>query len=111
MILFTFSCTTTFSFAFQIVAHFYGHFHTDSFRLFMDHEDQEPRGVAFIAPSITPLIWGTPGVNPSFRTYTYDPDNRVIKTYEQYYLPLDQLLPGDDEFEEDQVNTTIKRTF
>ena len=76
----------------------------------MDH-DEVPVGVAFIAPSITPLIWGTPGVNPSFRSYNYDPDNRVIKTYEQYYLPLDQLLPGDDEFEEDQVNTTIKRTF
>ena len=69
----------------------------------MDKENHEAVGVAFIAPSITPLIWGTPGVNPSFRSYTYDPDNRVIKTYQQYYLPLDQLLPEDDEYEKDQV--------
>ena len=70
--------------------------------------DNTPRGVAFIAPSITPLIWNTPGVNPSFRSYTYDPENKVINTYQQYYLPLDQLLPGDDEYEEDQVKVWKK---
>ena len=63
----------------------------------MNNENHEAVGVAFIAPSITPLLWNTPGVNPSFRSYTYDPEKKVIKTYQQYYLPLDQLLPKDDE--------------
>ena len=45
------------SYAKKIVAHFYGHTHTSSYRLFMDPIRQtEPRGIAFIAPSITPKV-------------------------------------------------------
>ena len=41
----------------KIVAHFYGHTHTISYRIFMDQNDNStPRGVAFIAPSITPMV-------------------------------------------------------
>ena len=85
------------SFFVQIVAHFYAHTHTDSFRLFMDDESHEPVGLAFIAPSITPLAWVRKGVNPSFRAYDYDPQNRVIKDYTQYYVPLDKLIDTDDD--------------
>ena len=42
----------------KIVAHFYGHTHTSSFRLFFDRHNTSsaPRGVGFIAPSITPRV-------------------------------------------------------
>ncbi len=53
----------------KIVAHFYGHTHTDSFRLFTTGHGV-PVGLAFLAPSITPGLWLDEkpyGVNPSFR--------------------------------------------
>ena len=40
-----------------IVAHIYGHTHTDSFRLFKDQDREgKPYSVGFIAPSITPNV-------------------------------------------------------
>ena len=82
---------------FQIVAHFYGHTHTDSFRLFFDTDYKEPVGLAFIAPSITPLVYVRHGVNPSFRAYNYDHVNRTIISYNQYYLPLDEFIINEDD--------------
>ena len=41
----------------RIHAHFYGHVHTDSFRLFLDRGTRkEARGVAFMGVSGTPLL-------------------------------------------------------
>ena len=41
----------------KIVAHFYGHTHTSSFRLFFNKDKNEaPNGIAFIAPSVTPRV-------------------------------------------------------
>ena len=88
-------------FVFQIVAHFYGHLHTDSFRIFQG--DFAPVGVAFIAPSITPLVYVRKGVNPSFRSYTYNPVKGKIMTYKQYFLPLDLITDKYDE-EDDEYD-------
>jgi sphingomyelin phosphodiesterase acid-like 3 len=45
-------------FAERIHAHFYGHVHTDSFRLFLDRATrQEARGVAFLGVSGTPFLF------------------------------------------------------
>jgi hypothetical protein len=45
-------------FAERIHAHFYGHVHTDSFRLLLDRGTrQEARGVAFLGVSGTPLLF------------------------------------------------------
>jgi hypothetical protein len=45
-------------FAARVHAHFYGHVHTDSFRLFLDRGTrQEARGVAFLGVSGTPLLY------------------------------------------------------
>ena len=75
--------------------------HTDSFRLFMDSKNNVPVGLAFLAPSITPLVHVRGGVNPSFRKYEYNHINRTIMNYSQYYLPLDTIIQRDDG-EEDQ---------
>jgi len=88
----------------KIVAHFYGHTHTDSFRLFMDPEHKEPVGLAFIAPSITPLVYVHDGVNPSFREYEYDHINRTIMTYNQYYLPLNLFINDTEEDDEEVID-------
>ena len=41
----------------KIVAHFYGHTHTSSFRLFFNSNKTDiPSGIAFIAPSVTPRV-------------------------------------------------------
>ena len=41
----------------KIVAHFYGHTHVSSFRLFLDQTNRQiPRGIAFLAPSVTPRV-------------------------------------------------------
>jgi hypothetical protein len=56
----------------------------------------EPMGVAFIAPSITPLVWVREGVNPSFRTYTYNHVERKIMSYTQHYLPLEELIKPEE---------------
>ena len=41
----------------KVVAHFYGHTHTSSFRLlFRNESSPSPSGIAFIAPSITPRV-------------------------------------------------------
>merc|ERR1711935_494184 len=84
----------------KIVAHFYGHTHTDSFKLFFDSKHKEPVGLAFIAPSITPLVYVRNGINPSFRSYDYDHVNRTIVSYNQYYLPLNLFISN----EEDDIN-------
>ena len=91
---------------FQIVAHFYGHLHTDSFRLFQG--DFSPVGLAFIAPSVTPLVYVRKGVNPSFRSYTYNPVERKIMTYNQYFLPLDVIIDAYDEEDEEYVDNDDK---
>ena len=67
----------------------------------MDHENNIPVGLAFIAPSITPMVYVRNGVNPSFRKYEYNHINRTIMNYSQYYLPLDKII-GMEEDEDDQ---------
>ena len=72
------------------MAHFYGHTHTDSFRIFRDKKEQ-PVGIGFIAPSVTPLLYIRHGVNPSFRIYEYDHVGRMIINYEQRYLDWEKV--------------------
>ena len=67
----------------------------------MDSENNVPVGLAFLAPSITPMVYVRDGVNPSFRKYEYNHINRTIMNYSQYYLPLDTIIQRDDG-EEDQ---------
>ncbi len=88
----------------NVVAQFYGHTHTDSFRIFFDDSPTQKRAIstAFIQASVTPSLYKyhTPfGVNPSVRMYHYE--NGTILDYEQHYLDLQDFLdnnsvPGGD---------------
>ncbi len=79
----------------------------------MDKKLHLPVGLAFIAPSITPNVFVRDGVNPSFRSYNYDHLNKTIISYDQYYLPLNEVLHEDDldyeEEEEDLVQPSSDR--
>lgn len=81
-------------FAERIQAHFYGHVHTDSFRLFLDRGTrQEARGVAFLGVSGTPLRnkFGLPvGVDPGMRLFEFSDDDGTLLDYKQYGISLDK---------------------
>lgn len=70
---------------------FFGHTHTDSFRLFVD-DAHIPQSAAFIQSSLTPMQnhKQSIGVNPSVRLYHYDTEEGVLLDYEQHYLPLEK---------------------
>ncbi|EFA84874.1 metallophosphoesterase domain-containing protein [Heterostelium album PN500] len=87
----------------QIIAHFYGHEHSDAFRLY--YEDQitdwsstVPDGVMFITPSLTP--WLNPNLpafpnNPSLRIYEIDSESYALLDYQQYWSNLtDNIITG-----------------
>jgi len=87
----------------KIVAHFYGHIHTDTFRLFLDSATgAKARGVAFIAGSVTPILWdgrdkseefpmASIGTNPGFRLFEFDDSDASLLDYNQYGLDLESL--------------------
>ena len=77
----------------------------------MDRENHLPVGVAFIAPSITPLVYVYEGVNPSFRAYDYDHINKEILSYKQYYLPLNEVINDEnDEYDNDMDDPALVRS-
>lgn len=73
----------------KILVQFYGHTHTDTFRLYTSKDQVE--GIGLIAPSVTPLV--TKGdeptsTNPGVRLYTIDIGLGRVMDYHQYYLDL-----------------------
>eukprot|EP01133_Synstelium_polycarpum_P001419 gene1419-1645_t len=91
-----------------IVAHLYGHQHSDTFRLYYDHpskifENAVPCGAMFLSPSLTP--WQNPFVpaipnNPSLRIYSYNTTGFNLLDYDQYWSNLTQSIElGAIEFE------------
>jgi len=75
----------------KVVAHIYGHTHTDSFRLFKAAGKEQPLSVAFIGASITPLVNGAFSTNPSIRLYHYDNVSRpYLDNYQQFYMDLEK---------------------
>ncbi|XP_019329551.1 PREDICTED: acid sphingomyelinase-like phosphodiesterase 3b [Aptenodytes forsteri] len=77
-----------------IAAQFFGHHHTDSFRMFYS-DTGSPINVMFLAPGVTPWKTTLPGVNngannPGIRVIDYDPDTlQVLVTW------IAELLFGD----------------
>ncbi|GAB6032178.1 Acid sphingomyelinase-like phosphodiesterase 3b, variant 2 [Chamberlinius hualienensis] len=67
-----------------IIGQFYGHEHTDSFRLFYDSEGI-PVNALFVAPAVSPRKSKS---NPSVRLFSYNLTTGEILNYEQYYLNL-----------------------
>ncbi len=92
----------------KIVAHFYGHTHTDSFRLFRDKDYGRVLGVAFVQPSITPALYRhhqAVGINPTVRLYRYGSEEGHILDYQQHYLDLEDAMATmpEDQAEESAI--------
>ena len=88
----------------KIQGQLYGHLHTDTFRLFLDPATRgEVREVAFMASSVTPVVWGhinqhesgVLGTNPSVRLFTYSNSNFRLLDYSQYSLDITEANKGD----------------
>jgi hypothetical protein len=77
-----------------IVAHFYGHEHSDAIRFAYAWEGATtPTGVMFIAPSVTPWfnVTGYPGIawhNPALRLVETDPVTYQVTDLKTYWLNL-----------------------
>lgn len=60
-----------------VTAQFFGHTHTDEFKIFYDTEDpNRPTNVAFLGPSVTTYLH----LNPGYKVYTIDGE-RQDSTY------------------------------
>ncbi|KAM4701966.1 acid sphingomyelinase-like phosphodiesterase 3b [Discoglossus pictus] len=75
-----------------IQGQFFGHHHTDSFRMFYSDKGT-PISAMFIAPGITPWKTTLPGVdnganNPGIRVFEYDKQSLKILDMVTYYLNL-----------------------
>ncbi|OXB61865.1 hypothetical protein ASZ78_004571 [Callipepla squamata] len=75
-----------------IAAQFFGHHHTDSFRMFYS-DTGSPINVMFLAPGVTPWKTTLPGVdnganNPGIRVVDYNADTLQVQDVVTYYLNL-----------------------
>uniref|UniRef100_A0A2K6GMC9 Acid sphingomyelinase-like phosphodiesterase n=1 Tax=Propithecus coquereli TaxID=379532 RepID=A0A2K6GMC9_PROCO len=75
-----------------IAGQFFGHHHTDSFRMFYD-DAGAPINVMFLTPGVTPWKTTLPGVvnganNPSIRVFEYDRATLSLQDMVTYFLNL-----------------------
>jgi len=75
-----------------IIGQFFGHQHSDSFRIFRD-EKGSPISWAMLNPSVSPFKISANGLvvessNPAVRLYRYNTYSGEIYDYAQYYLDL-----------------------
>ncbi|KAM9851637.1 acid sphingomyelinase-like phosphodiesterase 3b [Aulostomus maculatus] len=75
-----------------ILGQFFGHHHTDSFRMFYDLKNS-PISTMFLSPGVTPWKTTLPGVveganNPGIRIFEYDTQTLLVKDVVTYYLNL-----------------------
>ncbi|XP_020365048.1 acid sphingomyelinase-like phosphodiesterase 3b [Oncorhynchus kisutch] len=75
-----------------IIGQFFGHHHTDSFRMFYSSEGS-PISTMFLTPGVTPWKTTLPGVidganNPGIRVFEYDTQTLLVKDMVTYYLNL-----------------------
>lgn len=77
-------------FADIIVGQFFGHLHSDSFRVIYN-DNGRPVSWAMIAPSVTPRRTTDGANNPGLRLYKFDKDTGQVLDYTQYYLDLGRL--------------------
>ncbi|XP_069827684.1 acid sphingomyelinase-like phosphodiesterase 3b [Dendropsophus ebraccatus] len=75
-----------------IQGQFFGHHHTDSFKMFYSNSG-DPIGSVFIAPCVSPWKTSLPGVinganNPGIRVFEYDRKSLKVLDMVTYYLNL-----------------------
>ena len=64
------------------------------FPCFVQTNENRPTSVAFIAPSVTPLVTGGTGTNPAIRLYSYNLGEPHLSDMEQYYMDLRRANDG-----------------
>ncbi|XP_066126037.1 acid sphingomyelinase-like phosphodiesterase 3b [Saccopteryx bilineata] len=77
-----------------IAGQFFGHHHTDSFRMFYD-DAGTPINVMFLTPGVTPWKTTLPGVvnganNPGIRLFQYDQATLRVQDMVTYFVDLNQ---------------------
>ncbi|XP_058574406.1 acid sphingomyelinase-like phosphodiesterase 3b isoform X4 [Neofelis nebulosa] len=77
-----------------IAGQFFGHHHTDSFRMFYD-DTGAPISVMFLTPGVTPWKTTLPGVvnganNPGIRVFEYDRATLSLQDMVTYFVNLSQ---------------------
>eukprot|EP00092_Neocalanus_flemingeri_P012502 GFUD01013475.1.p1 GENE.GFUD01013475.1~~GFUD01013475.1.p1 ORF type:complete len:798 (+),score=240.38 GFUD01013475.1:63-2456(+) len=96
--------------AVKISAHLYGHLHTDTFRVLLDRATRrEAVGVAFMAGSVTPVVWGKTGVvgvNPTIRLMEFNDDSATVMDYKEYSLDIIKAAKNDIKTDEDDTTET-----
>ncbi|XP_061632688.1 acid sphingomyelinase-like phosphodiesterase 3b [Phyllopteryx taeniolatus] len=88
-----------------IMGQFFGHHHTDAFRMFYDSKDS-PISTMFLSPGVTPWETTLPGVknganNPGIRIFEYDTQTLLVQDVVTYYLNLTHANAGRDRWEKE----------
>nr|XP_061802632.1 acid sphingomyelinase-like phosphodiesterase 3b [Nerophis lumbriciformis] len=88
-----------------IAGQFFGHHHTDTFRMFYNSEGS-PISTMFLSPGVTPWETTLPGVknganNPGIRIFEYDTQTLLVKDVVTYYLNLSHANAGWDRWEKE----------
>ncbi|MEQ2299064.1 hypothetical protein AMECASPLE_011693 [Ameca splendens] len=88
-----------------IIGQFFGHHHTDSFRMFYN-TDGLPISTMFLSPGVTPWETTLPGVvnganNPGIRVFEYDTETLLVKDVVTYYLNLTQANANTERWEKE----------
>ncbi|KAM9723193.1 acid sphingomyelinase-like phosphodiesterase 3b [Menidia menidia] len=88
-----------------IIGQFFGHHHTDSFRMFYNAEGL-PISTMFLSPGVTPWETTLPGVvnganNPGIRVFEYDRDTLLVKDVVTYYMNLTQVNADAERWEKE----------
>ncbi|KAI5703350.1 hypothetical protein M8J75_010701 [Diaphorina citri] len=71
-----------------IVGQFFGHLHSDTFRIVYD--DNKPVSWMMMAPSVSPRRIPIGNNNPGIRIYKYDTVTGAVLDFSQYYLDLSE---------------------
>ncbi|KAM8846628.1 acid sphingomyelinase-like phosphodiesterase 3b [Synchiropus picturatus] len=88
-----------------ILGQFFGHHHTDSFRMFYD-SNGTPISTMFLSPGVTPWKTTLPGVvdganNPGIRVFEYYPKTLLVKDVVTYYLNLTHANAAEERWEKE----------
>ncbi|XP_061145538.1 acid sphingomyelinase-like phosphodiesterase 3b [Syngnathus typhle] len=88
-----------------IKGQFFGHHHTDAFRMFYDNKDS-PISTVFVSPGVTPWKTTLPEVknganNPGIRIFEYNGTTLVVQDVVTYYLNLTRANKGQDRWEKE----------
>ncbi|CAK6959049.1 acid sphingomyelinase-like phosphodiesterase 3b [Scomber scombrus] len=88
-----------------ILGQFFGHHHTDAFRMFYDSDDT-PISTMFLSPGVTPWKTSLPGVvdganNPGIRVFEYDTQTLLVKDVVTYYLNLTHANAAKERWEKE----------